>query len=77
MKVIVQLPGDGELLSHLDETTPSPKSVKYDGRRKIHYRMPIVKSSDMHAKQIGHLNTRKRHFHHINYPIKRRWSRGN
>ena len=61
------MPEDGELLSDLDETSPSPKSVKYDRKREIHNRIPTVKFSVTRRKQIGFLNTRKRHFHHRSF----------
>ena len=61
------LPENGELLSDLDETSPSPKCVKYDGKRKIQNRRPIVTSSIIRGKQMGSANKRKRHFHHRSF----------
>ena len=43
------------------------KRVKYDGKRKIHNRIPFVQSLIKRRKQMGSLYTRKRKFHHRSF----------
>ena len=47
--------------------SPSPKCVKYDGKRNIQNRIPIVPSSIIRGKQMESSNKRKRHFHYRSF----------